>query len=146
MHWRELPQTGVVRRLKNRDGWSKCWLQRMLKPVIPKPDFITTSKIADYGSVMTPEELGLPGNSKKEMQLGGESKGYDTLLSFLETRGSNYSLEMSSPVSAQKSCSRLSPYLSWGNISMKSVYEAARRRVDELKENRRKGKKLGRMR
>ncbi|MFS2117461.1 deoxyribodipyrimidine photo-lyase, partial [Herbaspirillum frisingense] len=29
VHWQEWPQTGVIRRLRSRDGWAACWLQRM---------------------------------------------------------------------------------------------------------------------
>ena len=35
--WTEIPQTGVVRRLDNRDGWSARWNSRMREPLTPCP-------------------------------------------------------------------------------------------------------------
>ena len=52
--------------------------------------------------------------------------------SFLEARGEGYQSAMSSPVSAWDGCSRISPHLAWGNISIRTVYQLTRRRVDAL--------------
>ena len=46
-----------------------------------------------------------------------------TLTTFLETRSQNYNKHLSKPFESRKSCSRISPYLSWGNISSKQVYQ-----------------------
>jgi deoxyribodipyrimidine photo-lyase len=67
---------------------------------------------------------------------GGESKAHEVLHSFLTERGQNYRYEMSSPVTAFESSSRLSPYLTWGNISIKQVYQASVQRAKELKAER----------
>ncbi|MGB5733494.1 MAG: FAD-binding domain-containing protein, partial [Thiohalocapsa sp.] len=40
----------------------------------------------------------------------------------------------SSPVTAWTSSSRLSPYLAWGNLSMRQVLQASRARVDQLRD------------
>ena len=53
--------------------------------------------------------------------------------SFLEIRGKNYSKEMSSPLTAITSCSRLSPYLTFGNLSVREVYKIAKAKRDKLK-------------
>ena len=54
--------------------------------------------------------------------------------SFLETRGKNYSKEMSSPLTAITSCSRLSPYLTFGNLSVREVYKIAKAKEINSKE------------
>ena len=36
--WREFPTNGVVRRLTNRDDWSKIWNLRMMAPILPPPE------------------------------------------------------------------------------------------------------------
>ena len=59
--------------------------------------------------------------------------------SFLETRGQRYRKEMSSPVTAFESCSRVSPYLSWGCLSVREVYQSARRELDALDEKKKVG-------
>ena len=38
--WNEVAQTGVVRRLKSRDGWAKRWDRLMAKPIVPTPERI----------------------------------------------------------------------------------------------------------
>ena len=45
------------------------------------------------------------------------------LQSFLKDRYQNYSFHISKPLLSRKGCSRLSPYLSYGNISMRMVYQ-----------------------
>jgi deoxyribodipyrimidine photo-lyase len=67
------------------------------------------------------------------VQRGGEAQAQQTLDSFLRERGAGYRYEMSSPVHAWNSCSRLSPYLAWGNISLRTVYQATKARSSEIK-------------
>jgi deoxyribodipyrimidine photo-lyase len=47
------------------------------------------------------------------------------LNSFLNERVENYSKHISKPELARKGCSRLSPYIAWGNLSIRQVYTAA---------------------
>jgi len=45
----------------------------------------------------------------------------------------NYRADMSSPVEGWEGCSRLSPYLAFGCLSMRTIHQAAGRRVAELR-------------
>ena len=66
-------------------------------------------------------------NAERVTQLqGGESDGLRVLESFTMGRGSRYHREMSSPNTAFNSCSRLSPYLTWGCISMRTIVQRIR--------------------
>ena len=47
-----------------------------------------------------------------------------------------YSREMSSPVTAESACSRLSPYLAYGALSMREVYQAAEERASQISRER----------
>jgi deoxyribodipyrimidine photo-lyase len=58
------------------------------------------------------------------MQPAGEDIARQYLRSFLTQRGVNYSRHISKPLLSRKSCARLSPYLAWGNLSVKQVYQA----------------------
>lgn len=40
--WQEIPQTGVVRRLKSRDGWASRWEQRMNQAILPMPKALSS--------------------------------------------------------------------------------------------------------
>jgi deoxyribodipyrimidine photo-lyase len=58
----------------------------------------------------------------KNFQEGGETLAWRYLKSFLEERYLNYSKHISKPLLSRKGCSRISPYLAYGNISMRMVY------------------------
>ena len=59
-----------------------------------------------------------------------ESEGLASLEDFLKERSRGYVNGLSSPAEAWESCSRISPYLTYGNLSMRTVYQrvSARRR------------------
>lgn len=137
--WHEFPQTGVVRGLKNRDGWSGMWEHRMLQPIVAAPGRIQIPTGIDHELIRHPIDLGLPESTKNEAKIGGESKAWKELTSFLDHRSVNYRADMSSPVTASTGCSRLSPYLAWGNISIKQVYQTTLSRMAQLKELKRSG-------
>lgn len=132
--WKEYAQNGVVRPLKSRDGWMRLWRDRMNSPMIPKPSGVVVPDRFDWGRVPDPNELGLGPNRRTKPQVGGESYAHQELDSFLNFRGVNYRKGMSSPVTAPESCSRLSPYLAWGCISVKSVHQRLVARQGELSE------------
>ncbi len=67
------------------------------------------------------------------MQQGGERRARTTVVSFLRERGHGYSGAMSSPVSGEQGCSRLSPYLAWGCISMREVHQRTERRLAQAR-------------
>jgi deoxyribodipyrimidine photo-lyase len=56
-------------------------------------------------------------------QPAGETYAWKYLKNFVEQRISNYSRYISKPSLSRMSCSRLSPYLAWGNISIRQVYQ-----------------------
>lgn len=66
-------------------------------------------------------------------QLPGERAAQECLRSFLFLRGERYSGGISSPVSAAYHGSRLSPYLAWGNISLRTVVTETRQRQAEVR-------------
>lgn len=120
--WKEFTQNGVVRGLKERDGWSRTWEERMKRDILPAPTAL--KKISpSLHSLTLPncEDLGIINQKNRPDLVGGESKAMDALDSFITHRGLKYYKEMSSPNSAYESCSRISPYLTNGCISMKQV-------------------------
>ena len=125
--FKETPQNGVVRRLEDRDGWSKVWESRMSQPITMPPREIGGPMLLD-GDLQIPsaESLGLIHTERAPQLKGGESEGLRVLKSFTMGRGSFYHREMSSPNTAFDSCSRLSPYLTWGCLSMRTVVQRIR--------------------
>ncbi len=129
--WVEIPRNGVVRRLINRDGWSKKWNATMAAPTVPAPKKILTLKIQS-DDIPTGYKLNLSLDQPVSAQIPKRKKALETLESFLNSRGSNYSVEMSSPITAENSCSRISPYLAFGQISIREAYQITEKRARQL--------------
>jgi deoxyribodipyrimidine photo-lyase len=124
VRWTELPQNGVVRRLRNRDGWAARWERRALVPVLAVPLGLKGVRGVRSEGRKEPGDFGLA-PSGKDRQRGGETVAGETLASFLNGRGVNYRTEMSSPLTGGEACSRISPYLTWGCVSVRQVEQEA---------------------
>jgi len=125
--WHESPQNGVVRRLKSRFGWARRWATRMNEPLIAAPSGFPGVG-ASAGRLLLPDlptlsTLGVATHGRI-LQLGGEPAAQATLDSFLHERGRGYRRSLSSPLTATDRCSRLSPHLAFGTISMRQVHQA----------------------
>ena len=150
VRWVELRQDGVVRRLRSRDGWAERWNQTMGAPVVRMPGRVVGARAHGHDGVgiLGPSGLGMTSpvapSGSYPVQKGGERVARDVLDGFLSGRGVGYRAEMSSPVTAWTGCSRLSPYLAWGCISLRTVYHAATARLDSLRLERSAGNDVDR--
>ncbi len=130
--WVEFAQYGVMRPLASRDGWARRWDSRMSEPITQPPSRITSPVIA-HERRRTLHDLGLPESTKHEAKHGGASLAELELASFLDERGVNYRQDMSSPLNAWDGCSRLSPYLAYGAISMRTLAQATYAREAQVR-------------
>ncbi len=122
--WQQFQRDGIIRGISNRKDWDKIWYVTMHSPIINnefsqnklplfKPrqclpiEFVQSLEV--YPSVFQP---------------AGEDNAFKYLESFIAERGMNYSKHISKPAESRKSCTRLSPYISWGNLSVKQAYQA----------------------
>lgn len=124
----ELPGTGVVRRLRNRDNWGHIWEDRMAQAQASTPKALRPLGL-EPGPIPDHAKLGLPPDLRTERQPGGEAEGQAVLHSFLTRRGRGYGRAISSPNTAWTGCSRLSPHLAWGTLSLRQVVQATRCRI-----------------
>jgi deoxyribodipyrimidine photo-lyase len=131
--WHEFPQFGVIRRLRSRDGWAARWEQRMTQPLVRAPATIQAAIGIDPGALRTPADLGLPASTKHAAQPGGELAATTMLRSFLHERGMTYRADMASPEPGWEGCSRLSPHLAYGTISMRTVHKHTVARQRQLR-------------
>jgi deoxyribodipyrimidine photo-lyase len=131
--WIECPQFGVIRRLKSRNGWARRWEGRMAEAISPPPEALTPLGGIEPGAIPSAQDLGLAGDPCPGRQPGGRQAGLALLESFLAQRGARYHRELSSPGTAFASCSRLSPHLSWGTLSMREIVQRSRGRLAALK-------------
>ena len=140
VRWQEWPQNGVVRRLGSRDRWHAHWQTRMEATPAPKLHQAVDAQVIDwpYWPVGLANEgqfwanLQLQDEDFVNRQAGGRRAAVATLQNFLFERGGKYRGGVSSPLKAVSACSRLSPYLSYGCLSLREVVQATRRRVVQL--------------
>jgi deoxyribodipyrimidine photo-lyase len=137
--WHEWPQFGVVRRLRDRREWQPRWEQHMATIRAPMPELLHTPDVANApvwpgGSrpLPTAAELGLDPFEPPQRQSGGRRRAEAVLHDFLHERSAHYRGGISSPLSAPDACSRLSPYLAHGCLSMREVVQATRAQLDAL--------------
>ncbi len=122
--WHELPHIGVTRGLRNRDEWAARHGTFMAQPALPAPTALRTITMPT-GAMPTAQDLKLPPDPCPRRQRGGRRNALHMIESFFEGRGRKYTYEMSSPLTADESCSRLSPHLAYGTISIREVLQRA---------------------
>ncbi|MEX0276987.1 MAG: FAD-binding domain-containing protein [Ruegeria sp.] len=129
VRWAEVQNHGVWRKLASRDGWAARWDRFMDQPIAGRPT-LSPVKVEPCG-IPTARDLGLVNGPCPQRQTGGRRAALKRLNSFLSQRGEFYQRAMSSPLQGAEACSRLSPYLAWGAVSMREVAQActARNRI-----------------
>lgn len=142
--WHEFTNFGVFRgSLANRDRWASMWETVMRAPVLGVPD-VNWAKPPAMSDIPSPVNLGLSFDGIKALQPPGRDYAIATLNSFLFERGETYQKDMSSPVTGELACSRLSPYMAYGSLSVREIYAAALTRAAELKARARPDEKMWR--
>ncbi len=122
--WKEYQSNGVVRALRNRAEWPRLWASHMKR--IPFKNRIEEMTFTDTSMLRFIHDL--PENITKNdsrFQQGGESEAQNVLKDFFDNRYFDYMKNISTPGQGRYTCSRLSPHISWGNISVRQVYQEA---------------------
>lgn len=119
INWHESQNNGVERHRRNRIDWSLKWHEFMLKE-FDHPNLSSAKFVGLESGLKTPPNFIQFSNFQK----GGELKAKEVLRNFLYHRSENYSKHISKPSESRESCSRLSPYLAWGNLSIRQVFQA----------------------
>ncbi|MFZ6654786.1 FAD-binding domain-containing protein [Undibacterium sp. TJN19] len=138
VEWHEFAQFGVVRRLQNRDDWQASWNAHNDLPCLALTPLSTASFAPMTPAITLPrlppsvQQLHLDPYDPPERQHGGRQNALMILDSFLRERSHQYRGGISSPLSATTACSRLSPYLAFGCLSLREVVHATRQQRIEL--------------
>lgn len=130
LRWREIPQCGVTRRLPSRDGWAAARDRFMAAPQV-QPETLRPVPDVEPGQIPGARALGLAEDPCPHRQNGGRTLGLATLDSFLTTRGAPYRAAMASPLAGERACSRLSPHIAFGSLSLREVVQATAARQAE---------------
>jgi deoxyribodipyrimidine photo-lyase len=119
--WQEFQRDAIVRGIKDRNGWDEKWNETMSEEPI-KNTYTKKEDLIFKNEFPLAHELEQRINTLPNyFQPSGEKNAWKYLQSFCEDRGKNYSNHISKPLLSRKSCSRISPYLTWGNLSVKQV-------------------------
>jgi len=130
--WSEYPQFGVRRPNRNRDDWAVFWNQWMSQPQYSEPQSLVFEQVSSADYLLHPEQLPEKVSCQHPQviapQPGGRTVGLRVMSDFLNQRGEYYRGSISSPLTAENGCSRLSPYLALGCIGMRELVQALRTR------------------
>ena len=120
VNWRISNQFGVQLNHRIRNKWSYNWNKFInSEPISPNIncEFIKDDHVQDLTKIETNNiEDG-------DIQAGGRKNAIELLDTFLNDRSENYQREMSSPITGEVSCSRLSPHIAFGNISITEIFK-----------------------
>ena len=131
IHWQEFQTNGVERRRRDRRGWNRAWhreicadeisvdlkaLAHLCQPLPPCVEAARSRRIDTWN------------RRNPAFQPGGIIEAQAVLSSFLESRAVGYQRCISKPEGSRQHCSRLSPYLAWGNLSLRQVHRALKLR------------------
>ncbi|CAM1370148.1 cryptochrome/deoxyribodipyrimidine photo-lyase family protein [Tenacibaculum xiamenense] len=127
--WIENVNNGVFRGRQNREHWKEDWENYMAGSQFQIENdkilsFLGEHEIDEISKNLTLVSLNT--DDTPNFQKGGRSMGLKYMRSFFEDRYINYAKFISKPNQARESCSRLSPYLAWGNLSVREVYQYAK--------------------
>ena len=135
IEWENFQSNGVITNLKDRNGWAKKWNEGMKKDILNIPNISKFIGLENAKGRLNNNTLKIRKINYQKLYKGGESEAIKSLNSFLEDRGHYYSKGISSPLSSFSSCSRLSSYITHGNISIKQILQATSNRQKSLREN-----------
>ncbi len=150
----EFPQFAVKRGLKDRNQWTEfhnTFLKTQVTGVAPVyselqsrhaqafagviPQFLELPSVQDLsqqGALLRASDLDGLCTGTDSYQRGGRGQGLQVLQSFLSDRAKQYFFSVSSPTKSVQGCSRLSPYLTWGNLSLREVFAALKKKRQSL--------------
>jgi deoxyribodipyrimidine photo-lyase len=124
--WTEFQRDGIIRGLKNRKHWDKAWFTYVNSPVIQN-QFSKHRSYIELGPIFKlPEAIQEQIQSyPSTFQKAGPVYAEKYLNHFLQQGVKYYQQGISKPAMSRKSCSRLSPFLAWGNLSIRQVVRAS---------------------
>ena len=121
IEWNITNQFGIQLENRNRSTWSSDW-KKFMNSTLYQPTKTNCEFMKDYKIQIS--NIILPNLLSGNIQKGGSCQAMNLIDSFLSERGRKYQSQMSSPLTAETSCSRLSPHISFGTISLRDIYQS----------------------
>jgi deoxyribodipyrimidine photo-lyase len=116
--WYQFPRNGVVSDAGVTEQWRKNWVNFMSSPIetakLVSEKFLTREDLLALHTFISPLDLNFVLDNS--FQIGGRKNAVELLNGFLND-------SINDENSLKYGYSRLSPYLSWGNLSLREVYK-----------------------
>jgi len=134
--WLQYRQHAVQRCLSDRDQWFPQADAFLKSPTFAAPVSLPTITDAPWPQALwqAPQRRELPEEQPQLHQQAGELD--TTLQSFWQGRSQSYQRDISIAAKAGHSCSRLSPYLAYGQLSLRQLQQQTYRQIKQLPEGR----------
>ncbi|XOV80106.1 MAG: deoxyribodipyrimidine photo-lyase/cryptochrome family protein [Aestuariibacter sp.] len=126
IQWQEACYGAVARGLASRHEWEKQWRGKMRAATYDVNLTEIAWLTAEQAAALSLPDFSVPDSWQEpdeHFQLGGEKRAWHALHHFFKGRGKDYYWAISKPEASRKACSRLSPYLAWGNMSLRQMYQ-----------------------
>jgi deoxyribodipyrimidine photo-lyase len=143
VEWIEHRQHGVMRGRADRWHWAKQWTRLMDASREPLPSELKAIGKPPRSATDVLDGVSIHPERIIDAQPGGLFAGDELLAGFLQSRAENYRAGMSSPLTARTVCSRLSPHLSLGTVSLRTIWQSSQIRQAELKNKRGRSRFIG---
>jgi len=127
----EFPSNGVIRNLDSRNNWSTLRNKRMSVDNFEKPNQLIDINHNIKSKLPSKEDKIFLKENVYSFQKGGRKRAIKLIQKFLNKNLNNYLKFISGPNNSDEFCSRLSPHLTNGTVSVKEVLYF----IDEFKRN-----------
>jgi len=132
-----LPIAALHAHMETGNGltFAPVWAEWPLSPpegVYPVAWWLLTDGSWRAGPWPTPRDWNLPDEDPPLRQKASRTLAEETLASFLTHRAQFYARHISSPLTAPTASSRLSPYLAYGLLSLREVWQATEAALEAL--------------
>ena len=122
INWNQFPRDGIMRGISNRNNWDYNFY-KFVNSDLTVNSFRERKKISFDNPFKIKKKLyEILKQYPLQYQKPGELYGWKYLVSFCEERFETYNINISKPKKSRLSCSRLSPFISWGNLSIKQIF------------------------
>ena len=122
--WQQFPTNAVKRGIKNRSGWDANWISVMKHKLTAAPDLNHFGALKTQNFKIPREVMERILYSNTHMIPGGKSKANSLLGTFLDEKVDEYWGSLSYPEKSRYYCSFLSAHISYGNISLRQIYQS----------------------
>lgn len=128
--WIEYQRDGIIRGIHDRKGWDKSWFVTMNQSPIANDYSVSELSVPGHPFQLPVSLLASLKSYPDQMQPAGESNAWKYLQSFVDQRGFDYNKFISKPHLSRTSCSRISVYLAWGNLSILQAYQFVKNHIN----------------